>query len=226
MDNESVPSRQEAIAAVINAYEGEFIRLEDTWKSLETKAQGTLTVAGLFVGFVLTFTKELPPTIGVALRIFLSLLLVVLGYSLWWGISALRIRRVGAGPGGERLEAWYEDLFQQPPGDREATWIALQETRVIALRELLDDRAKKNDEKAEDIAAAQRGVATAVVVAALIAFYMIWAKGHGPAAGGNHHGEVHQPGVRPAGDQGGLLRGALSGVRNVQAGRGAEDGYE
>jgi len=54
--------REKAAAEIIAAYESEFDRLEDTWKGLETKAQGTITVAGVFIGFVLAFAKDLSTT--------------------------------------------------------------------------------------------------------------------------------------------------------------------
>lgn len=46
-------SAADADRAILEAYAAEYRRLDDNWRAVEAKAQGTVAVAGIFAAFVL-----------------------------------------------------------------------------------------------------------------------------------------------------------------------------
>lgn len=86
--------RSSMLADVLASYEAEYEQLLDRWKSLETKAQGTVAIAGIFLGGIFTFIRDLradSPAIERWLLIGVALLLTT---GILASVLALRVREV------------------------------------------------------------------------------------------------------------------------------------
>jgi len=103
----AVSMRQMLRQVTLDSYREEYKELSDVWKSLEAKAQVTVTIAGIFIAAAFTFAKDLTTTrldfygnlcLGAAM-IFLIPTIVLAVFVLWR-------RTVKSIPGGETVEQW------------------------------------------------------------------------------------------------------------------------
>ena len=184
-------TRAAAIDAIVAAYEREMGQLEDTWKALETKAQGTITVGGVFIGFALSFAKELPGTHVLVVRAALTLTLILLVLAVIMASRALRISRVAAGPGGSFIEQLYMDLYQISEVQHPEYRPLLLQNRINALREAVTDRQQSNDRKASHIWWAQFNLGASILTAAALAVTLVWTKPPASDSQGGNNGKMH-----------------------------------
>src|SRR4051812_26399967 len=86
--------------ALIQAYTDEYARNEDDWKSIENKAQGTIAVAAIFVGFGLNYLSDIPSGLSVPMRVLFVAVLVLLVVSIVSALLALHVRAYSTPPLG------------------------------------------------------------------------------------------------------------------------------
>ena len=103
--------------AALSAYEAEHSRLVDVWKALESKAQATVAIAGIFIGGTLALAKDIKPDADPLTRVAIFLLTCILLGVVICGIQALRVTDVAGAPGGESLEGLAAALLALPPAE-------------------------------------------------------------------------------------------------------------
>jgi hypothetical protein len=96
--------RIELLRDARDAYRAEYQILSERWKTLETKAQGTVAIAGIFLGGIFSFIKDLNTASPTLERWLLSLLAVLLGISVAFSVVALRVREIADPLPGEEAE--------------------------------------------------------------------------------------------------------------------------
>lgn len=189
-------SRLDAILGVLRAYERDLERLDATWRALETKAQGTVTVAGVFVGFCLTFAKELPSTAPPLIRGFLTLTIVLLVLAALAAWLALMVQGFKVGASGTDIEGFSNDLYTTiAPRDRPEYRPLFLQSQIGLLKDAIGDRTSKNQTKAGRIQTAQVFLGSAIACAAVLAGILVWSK-HPPQS---TEGAPSCPDVQPAG---------------------------
>lgn len=171
--------QRDAAQFALDCTKSEYADLADTFKSLDSKAQGTVTLAGILVAAPFAFLKEVP-AMSCALQWLVSgTLLASLG-TIGCVLLALRVAEVAMplkGSEAARLaadasrddlpedeaEAVRDDLMSAFYNDVQRTWSqAVDDLRANTLR------------KAEWVRRAQLLAATSAALAAVAVFVRIW----------------------------------------------------
>lgn len=163
--------------AIIDSYAAEFNRLEDNWKSLETKAQGIAAVAGIFTGFALNFARDLPAGAGAWIRFLTVTTVVLLIATIVLAAWGLFIRRIVSPPSATLLETYAAYYFAIPEVERRAeAQPALRENLRLAWKDAVKRRCCTNDEKADLIWWSQLHLVSAIISAALLVAAVVLSK--------------------------------------------------
>ena len=83
---------------ILDAYQNEYKDLSDTWRSLDTKAQGGITVAGIFLAAVFAYIEKV--TLTSFDRVFLVFAIALLVFTVFLAVKSLMIREVPSPPLG------------------------------------------------------------------------------------------------------------------------------
>jgi hypothetical protein len=103
--------RQTLRQMALDSYREEYKELSDVWKALETKAQGTVTIAGIFIAAAFTFAKDLATTrLDFYGNLFLGAAIIFLIPTIILSVLVLWRRTVKSIPGGEAVEQWADDI--------------------------------------------------------------------------------------------------------------------
>jgi hypothetical protein len=96
---------------VLDSYREEYKELSDVWKSLETKAQGTVTIAGIFIAAAFTFAKDLANTrLDYNGKLFLAAAIIFLIPTIILSLLVLRRRTIKWIPAGTDVESWADAI--------------------------------------------------------------------------------------------------------------------
>jgi hypothetical protein len=136
--------------AALDAYREEYKELTEVWKALETKAQGTITIGGIFIAAAFTFAKDLASTrLDYYGNLLLGAVIFLLIASVCFSILALKTREVSIPPGGESVEELANDLREVNDGDlfdRKRRFIndqsTLWKTSVSTTRTAIEDKER------------------------------------------------------------------------------------
>ncbi len=160
---------------VLSAYEQEHTRLVETWNSLESKAQATVAIAGIFIGGMLALAKDITPETGFLARIIILVPTIILLATVLCAALALTIQTVEDAPEGDNVRAFVDDLLavdtaeelsERMPrylGDRSKIWSATNSEHFAA-----------NEQKAGWIQRAQWLLFAAIVTAALVVGWQLF----------------------------------------------------
>jgi hypothetical protein len=97
---------------VLRAYKDEYIELYSIWRNLETKAQGTIVMAGIFLAGLFTLMKDPLPPIAWQ-RWLLGFSAITLGTSAFMASLVQRVRSRVSPQFGIPVEALAEDLLSR-----------------------------------------------------------------------------------------------------------------
>jgi len=95
----------------VETYCNEFKELSDSWRSLDTKAQGLGAIAGIFLAAVFARTRDLPSSFGSCERLILAAATLLLVVAVGAAVLALWIGRTAMAPLGQTAE--FIDLILQ-----------------------------------------------------------------------------------------------------------------
>lgn len=107
-DERRLQTTRAAWAIAFEAYREQYRDLSDKWKLLETKAQGTIAIAGIFVAAAGGFLRESMPAMGLIEKTLLMVAVALLFMSVVFAMCALWIRGVVSLPGGNDIRAIVE----------------------------------------------------------------------------------------------------------------------
>jgi hypothetical protein len=96
---------------VIDAYQDEYKDINENWRSIETKAQGAVAIAGIFAAGAFAFTRELMANASASQKWMHILTMVFLISSVVLSICSLFVRRTSAAPLGESMENLIRDIL-------------------------------------------------------------------------------------------------------------------
>ena len=157
--------RLRSLEDALSAYKIEYDDQMANWRALDTKAQGAVAVAGLFVGGLLAFAKDprSEPTLG---RIVLVLAVVCLLGAVLFALNALRVCDVADPPSGAIHSKLAEDLASLD--EAEASLPARQQgylgDRAVLWSRTERDTRVGNERKAKSVARAQGLLVAAVLL--------------------------------------------------------------
>lgn len=94
-----VPEAKRALRkTILDAYHNEYKDLSDTWRSMETKAQGGITVAGIFLAAVFAYIEKV--TLTRFDRMLLIFAIALLVFTVFLAVRSLMVREVPSPPMG------------------------------------------------------------------------------------------------------------------------------
>jgi hypothetical protein len=111
--NDRGSSRDRLLTDALQSYRDEYRDLSDTWRHIDSKAQGTVAVAGIFLAAVFAFVRNLvtsAPGTSEKLLLVTGVLLLVAAVIL--SVFALRIREVVGPPLGQQIDGQIRALLQ------------------------------------------------------------------------------------------------------------------
>lgn len=129
--------RTERWTVALRTYQEEFRDLLDAWGKLDGKAQGTVTIAGVFLAAVFAAARgdAIPTSHGDRALLGLSILLLVAAV-ICAGL-ALRVQAAASGPSGQEIERAAADLdaATSEASDVDAMRIRFLRTQIKCWRE-------------------------------------------------------------------------------------------
>ena len=88
---------------VLEGCQDEYAELQDRWKTIEAKAQGTAASAGVLLVGALAFVRQLKIETDDIIRWLLSVIVILLGVIILCCVLALRVKAVPSPPRGKAL---------------------------------------------------------------------------------------------------------------------------
>ena len=159
----------EARDAIAAAYAADYARSEALWKGLEAKAQGTITVAGLFAGFALNYAKELGAGAHWAVRALTVLTVGLLSACVVYAALALRVTGVALPPGGPAYQQIANSYSALPESERAGRVTSLEENVLILWRDAVAALNRAARRKGVRVGRSQALLFAAIVTSALLA---------------------------------------------------------
>lgn len=98
-------SHDEVRARVLAAYESEYQDLVETWKLLETKAQGAIAISAIFLAGAFSFAKDLKAETSTSFGVALSLSIVSLLFTVIMAVRSLGVRSAARLPSGATISS-------------------------------------------------------------------------------------------------------------------------
>ncbi len=163
-------TRDEIRQTVATGIAAEYDRVESVWRALESKAQGTIAVAGVFAGFALNFSKDIPKLVHPAVKLTTIATVILIALSILYSALALRVRGMARPPSGMYLRKLAED-FALLESEQERC-----EYRPVLQKMIIDEWSKAASElqaastaKADYISSSQGLLLFAILSAAILA---------------------------------------------------------
>jgi hypothetical protein len=149
------------------SYREEYRELSETWRHLESKAQGTVAIAGIFLAGVFAFVRALSESAGIWDKILLLAAVSLLVLSVLSAILALRVRQVAGPPVGDSLDALVKDLLG-PEGATQEDLVAFVRDQTGMWADANKDVHEHNQTKAGHLFRAQILLLIAILVVAFL----------------------------------------------------------
>jgi hypothetical protein len=165
-----LPSLHNAgLLEVLSAYQSDYKDAVEHWRSLETKAQASITMAGIFLAAGFALVRELDPTTTWWVRGLLLIGALALMVAVVFAVLALKVRVVPAPPSAETLNRIVNDFFRAPgPTNLEQETRNQLHDRIRTWQGCVRDRVQLNRSKAQNVLRAQLALLTTVTVVALL----------------------------------------------------------
>jgi hypothetical protein len=103
--------KNELLRDAIEGYQKEYQELFEVWKNLEGKAQGIITVSGIFLAAMFAFIRNLSGPVKYYEQCLLTISVILLVLSVVSALCAQRLRDVYQAPYGKQLGKVVEDLL-------------------------------------------------------------------------------------------------------------------
>jgi hypothetical protein len=153
----------------LESYREEYRDLSETWRSLDTKAQGLGAIAGIFLAALFAWARELPPTFGRCERFLVVGSILLLVGAIAAAVFALRVRKVAAPPLGEETAQMVTDILQKQNADELGERLtAFYNDQITSWKDTNMDMRKHAHSKASRIEFAEATLLLAAVFAALL----------------------------------------------------------
>lgn len=148
--------------------------LSTQWSNLDSKAQATASIAGIFVAAILTFVRELSASAALEERLALNVAVILLTTCILLAVLALRIREVDSRP-SEEIMKMITDLVDSGEESSSQYLRTFANTHANAWKQVNADIYKSVRVKANYTFAAQASLFAAAMFAAIVAIPRIWA---------------------------------------------------
>jgi hypothetical protein len=160
---------RDARKALLSSFQEDYSRADTQWRTLESKAQAAIPVAGIFAGFALNYAKELQATASWSVRTATVVTVVLLAVSVTFAAIALKVRELANPPDGKFFRQLSEDYADLDAGAK-CEYLPELEKYVIGEWERATNELRvANERKAEHVERSQIALLGAIAAAAVLA---------------------------------------------------------
>ena len=155
--------------AVLGSYRDEYKELGDAWRGLETKAQGTVAIAGIFLAGAFAYIREISAQTSLGQKLLLVCAIVCLVTSVCLSVLALEVRRVAAPLVAGRVDQLVKDLLAVADDNEFLDRLPdFYSDQAAAWREVNQQSHEANQSKARRVWNAQGFLLAAIILVALL----------------------------------------------------------
>lgn len=158
----------------VDACKQEHEELSEQWNALDTKAQGTMATAGIFVAGMLAFINTLSQTATAAQKWFLTGAAVLLALCIVVALRVLAVREVTSAPVGAQLRKLVDDLLGVPGAITPSRLQNFARDHMRMWEAANKDVRDVNASKAKQLACAQWILFAAILCAAVVTLLKTW----------------------------------------------------
>jgi Na+/melibiose symporter-like transporter len=171
---------ESALETVVASYSEEYARIANAWKDLETKAAGVTTIAGIFLGFVLNFVKDVHDRASPLQQFLAGVTLLLLLTTLSLAVAAVAVRERVRAPTSAGLYKAAKDLYRLGSTSRidESAPMVLHD-RVHLWDVAVRSRTAENQRKAKYVRWAQFVLLASMFLAAFLALLTLLSRSDG-----------------------------------------------
>lgn len=155
---------------ILDAYSDAYKELSDNWRGLETKAQGNIAIAGIFIAGAFAFIQKISPELNLAEKVMLVAALFFLIMSVILAVRALRVQIVPAPLFGRFVEGSVKRLLLiNDEAEFNRRFTNFINDYAVKWQNVLLDLSEQLHNKASDLEKAQAFLIGAILVVALFA---------------------------------------------------------
>lgn len=159
--------KERLVRDALDSYKEEYRELCENWRGLESKAQSTITICGIFLAGMLAFVRGLSSTSSTAETWILIIAAVWLTAATLSSLGVVRLRSVSAAPSGDDLDGLIDDLLDAEDGDTPERFIAYTRDHAHLWSDVNRDLERVNKIKAKWLFAAHALLISGVIFAAV-----------------------------------------------------------
>ncbi len=161
--------RADLLQSAVLSLREEAAALNENWRSLDGKAQGTGAIAGIFLAAGFAWAREIPATFGPLQRTLLAMACAVLIVAVTMALLALRVRNLSSPPQGKALSKMIDDLLPRlNPYNSHLRLEALLHDQIVGWTNSNEQTRQKSIEKASWVRRAQWSLIAASALVAIV----------------------------------------------------------
>ena len=151
------------------SFQEEYKDLNDTWKLIDSKAQSSGTIAGIFLAAAFALARQLPVGFSLWQRYLLCVGIVLLIAAVCFALAGLQIRRISPPPIGQNLRQLVDDLLPNlSEAERDARMTAFTSDQMLLWQESNGTMREKASGKALWVSLSQYSLFAAIMVVTVV----------------------------------------------------------
>jgi hypothetical protein len=171
----------ELFEAVLERYQEEYKEWSEIWRILESKAQATLTISGIFITASELFVKEVGIGFPPFMNLFVALVIICLAISVTCAVLVLITRQTDTAPTGSGYKKFANDLLNNlenkssfTASDSYELKANLVRDRIKAWEYSISSREEACKSKAEKLKFSHFALLCSLSLVAFISIISIW----------------------------------------------------
>ncbi len=171
---ERINDRLDLLLLSLDAHKAEYLEHSDNWKNLETKAQGAVAIAGIFLAVLFSWVHDIPQNYSCLEYFLLIASIVLLVSSVICAILGLKIRKVCFPPiGSMDGDITIDILSIEDKKEFKERIPAFLNDQIHVWDETNKDIQNNNERKAKYIEVSQITIMAAACVVALLSIIAV-----------------------------------------------------
>jgi hypothetical protein len=164
-----VQAKESLLKAVLDSYQEEYKRIINNWNRLETKAQGSVAIAGIFIAGAFAYLRENIALMQCYQKIMLGAGIICLLIAVLFSILALRIRQLPVPPMGKYVDRLVCDLLTINDKELFERIPLLIKDQISGWRQARDGLLDSNSRKAKNVWIGQILLVVAILIVGVLA---------------------------------------------------------
>ena len=161
-------TRGDLLRMVLETHRNEYTELSETWRTLDTKAQGLGALAGIFLAAAFAWARDLPKVASLLDRSVVIGTIVLLVLAVVGAVRALQVRAVAPSPFGSETEDMLRDILaKSKESELPERVLAFNNDQITLWKDTNKEVRRFNDDKADWISFGQYMLLSAAALVAL-----------------------------------------------------------